>query len=125
MVRFLALLIVSAALLAPQASAHHSISAMFQEKEVVRIEGQLAQLNFRNPHSIMHVIVKDKGREVRYAVEWAAAGELEVQGITSHTLKIGDHLVITGSPARNPDDHRVRMTTLHRPKDDFNYYGLR
>jgi hypothetical protein len=121
MARFLALLIVSGALLTARASAHHSITAMYQEKEVVRLEGQLAQLNFRNPHSIMHLIVNDKGREVRYAVEWAAAGELEVQGITSHTLKIGDYLVITGSPARNPDDHRVRMTTLRRPKDDFNY----
>jgi hypothetical protein len=79
------------------------------------------QLNFHNPHSIMHLIMSDKGREVRYVVEWAAAGELEVQGITSHTLKIGDDLVITGSPVRIPDDHRVPMTTLRRPKDEFNY----
>ena len=55
------------------------------------------------------------------AVEWAAAGELEDQGVTSQTLKVGDYVVITGSPARNTNDHRVRMATLHRPKDNFNY----
>jgi len=125
MQRYLGVLIAAGgALLAAQVSAHHSFSGTYFENRRVTIEGELAQLLFRNPHSIVHVIVKDEaGRDVRYAVEWAAAGELEGQGVTSRTLKIGDRVVITGNPARNARDHRVRMMTLHRPKDNFSYNG--
>ena len=31
------------------------------------------------------------------------------------------HWIITGAPGRNPQDHRVRMVTLHRPKDGFGW----
>jgi hypothetical protein len=30
---------------------------------------------------------------------------------------------ITGSPARNPSEHRIRMMTLVRPKDGFHWGG--
>ena len=36
--------------------------------------------------------------------EWASASRLKIQGITTETLKIGDHLVLTGSPSRDPQD---------------------
>jgi len=122
MQRVVALLVVAGALVAGEVSAHHSFSAAYLEDQRVTVEGQLAQFLFRNPHSIVHLVAKDKaGREVRYAVEWAAAGELESQGVTHHTLKIGDHVVVTGYPARDPRAHRIRMTTLRRPRDNFNY----
>ena len=117
-----ALVVASGALSAVQSFAHHSIAAMYRENESVSIQGEVSQLHFRNPHSIIHVIVKDRGgREMRYAVEWSAAGELEDQGVTSQTLKIGDVVVITGSPARNAAYRRIRMNTLRRPKDNYTY----
>jgi Family of unknown function (DUF6152) len=68
------------------------------------------------------VNVKEKdGKVVRYAVEWGGAGQLAGQGVTRETLKIGDFVVIIGSPGRNPKDHRVRMQALERPKDGFTY----
>ena len=86
------------------------------------IEGELVQFLFRNPHSFVHVMVKEKdGTMVRYAVEWGGAGQLGGQGVTRETLKPGDHVVISGSPGRNPADHRVRMVTLERPKDGFGW----
>lgn len=111
-----------AALFSEGVRAHHAVDALYHENRTVRVEGELAQINFRNPHSIVQLIVREKtGQEVRYAVEWAAAGVLEEQGVTSMTLKAGDFVVITGSPSRNPRDHRIRMTTLRRPKDNFTY----
>lgn len=110
------------ALGASQASAHHSIAATYLEDRTVTIEGELAQLLFRHPHSLLHLIVKERdGREVRYAVEWDSADRLEDHGLTKETLRIGDHIVITGSPGRHASDHRVRMTTLRRPRDNFRY----
>jgi hypothetical protein len=32
-----------------------------------------------------------------------------------------DVVVITGSPGRNPADHRVRMVSLVRPSDGFSW----
>ena len=121
--RYLVGLAVAAALVvAAQAGAHHSFAATYLEDQRVQIEGELVQFQFRNPHSFVHVMVKEKdGSLVRYTVEWGGAGALGGQGVTRESLKVGDHVIITGSPGRNPQDHRVRMVTLHRPKDGFGW----
>ena len=116
------LLVAAAAFVGARAYAHHSFAATYLEDQSVTIEGELVQFLFRNPHSFVHLNVKEKdGKLIRYAVEWGGAGQLGGQGVTRETLKIGDHVIITGSPGRNPKDHRVRMVTLHRPKDGFGW----
>src|SRR5688500_6276006 len=108
------LLVATASFIGAQAYAHHSFAATYLEDQTAQIEGELVQFLFRNPHSFVHVMVKEKdGAMVRYAVEWGGAGQLGGQGVTRETLKAGDHVIITGSPGRNPKDHRVRMVTLH------------
>ena len=105
-------LVAAASLVGAQAYAHHSFAATYLEDQTVTIEGELVQFLFRNPHSFVHVMVKEKdGSMVRYAVEWGGAGQLGGQGVTRETLKAGDHVIISGSPGRNPKDHRVRMVT--------------
>ena len=123
MKRYLVILLVAAASVAGgRAFAHHSFAATYLEDQSVTIEGELVQFLFRNPHSFVHVMVKEKdGSMVRYAVEWGGAGQLGGQGVTRETLKPGDFVVISGSPGRNPADHRVRMVSLRRPKDGFGW----
>ena len=100
--------------------AHHSFAATYLEDQLVTIEGELVQFLFRNPHSFVHVMVKEKdGTMARYAVEWGGTGQLGGQGITRETLKPGDVVVVSGSPGRDPIDKRVRLVTLQRPKDGF------
>ena len=126
MKRLLVVLIVAGAcaLGATKAYAHHSFAATYLEDQSVTIEGELVQFLFRNPHSFVHVMVKQKdGQTVRYAVEWGGAGQLGGQGVTRETLKPGDVVVISGAPGRNPADHRVRMVSLRRPKDGFGWGG--
>jgi len=121
MKRFLAVSLLALAVAAP-AYAHHSFAATYREKDSVTIEGELVQLDFRNPHSFVHLDVKEKdGTVVRYAVEWGGVGQLGQQGVTRETLRVGDHVIITGAPGRNPADHRVRMVTLKRPSDGFTW----
>jgi len=119
--RFLAvLLVVFAGTLGAPLHAHHSIGAAYRENRTVTVEGQLVQLLFRNPHSFVHVVVREKdGSMVRYAVEWVGANQL--QSVGRDTLKIGDRVVISGNPGRNERDHLLRMLTLHRPKDGFGW----
>jgi hypothetical protein len=101
-------------------SAHHSFAATYLEKESVTIEGQLVQLQFRNPHSFVQMIVQQRdGTDIRYAAEWRGAGELVMQGVTNGTLRVGDRLVVTGNPSRNTSEHRIRLLRLVRPRDGF------
>lgn len=121
--RWLAAIVAAGAwAIAAQAYAHHSFPESYEEDRTVTIQGELSQILLRNPHSIVQVVVKEKnGSLVRYAVEWVGASELGGQGVTPNTLKLGDYVIISGSPGRIPSAHRVRMTSLRRPKDGFGW----
>ena len=121
--RYLTLLLLSVVLgLGARAYAHHSFEATYVEEESVTIQGELVRFIFRNPHSFVHLTVRAKnGSQVRYAVEWTAARQLVMDGVTEETLKVGDFVVITGRPGRNPSDHRMRLTSLLRPSDGFGW----
>ena len=107
-----------------QLSAHHSFAATYFEDKQEKVEGDLVQFLFRNPHSFVHLEVKEpNGQVVRYAVEWGGGGQLGRQGVTRDTLKVGDHVVIIGNPGRNPEDHRLRMIRLQRPSDGYTWGG--
>ena len=108
--------------LAQSGYSHHSFPATYVEGETARIEGELAAFMFRNPHSYVHVNVKDESAgTIRYAVEWGAAAALARQGVNRATLKPGDFVIITGLPGRNPEDHRVLLRTIERPADGFRW----
>ena len=118
------LLVVCACAFVRPASAHHSFAATYLENQSVTIEGELVQFVFRNPHSFVHVMVKETdGTMVTYNVEWGGTGQLGGTGVTRETLKAGDVVTITGSPGRNPADHRLRMVSLKRPRDGFAWGG--
>ena len=119
--RYLAapLALVALAIGAP-ALAHHSFAATYLENQSVTIEGELVQFVLRNPHSFVNIDVKQPdGSLVRYLVEWGAPAQLGK--VTRETLKPGDHVIITGNPGRNAEDHRVRMLTFRRPADGWSW----
>jgi hypothetical protein len=105
-------------------SAHHSFAATYFEDKTQTIEGDLVQFVFRNPHSYVHLEAPDEnGQMQRWAVEWGSGMQLSTQGLTATALKAGDHVIVTGSPGRNPEDRRMRMRTITRPKDGFKWNG--
>jgi hypothetical protein len=107
-----------------RALAHHSFAATYFEDKTQKVEGNLVQFLYRNPHSFVHVEgPDDKGVMQRWAIEWGAGGQLGRQGVTRETLKPGDHVVIVGNPGRNPDDHRLRMVNITRPSDGWKWGG--
>jgi hypothetical protein len=123
MTRRLILLAIAAALLAGMtAYAHHSVGATYDGKKEVKLEGKLVQFLYRNPHSFVHLEAPDaKGKMQRWAVEWGGAAALGGQGVGRNTLKVGDHVIITGNPSRTPSDNRVKMNTLLRPSDGLTW----
>ena len=106
--------------------AHHSFAGTYlEDAEPMKIEGVLKAFLIRNPHSFVQVEdpkLKNKdGTPVRWSIEWGAAGQLASQGVRTGTLKVGDKVVVTGSPGRNPEDHRLRMRTITRPSDGWTW----
>ncbi len=106
------------------AQAHHSFPATYNVGETVKIEGTVSAFLFRNPHSFVHIDVKDKsGNTVRWGVEWGGGGALSGQGVAKDTVKRGDFVVVTGSPARDSSSHRLVMKSIVRPKDGWKWAG--
>src|SRR5215467_8080298 len=102
--------------------AHHSFTATYDTGKTVTIEGKITQFLLRNPHSFLHVTVVDTdGKEQNWNIEWAAAGQLGGAGVSRDSLKVGDPVVISGNPARDPADQRLRMVTVKRTSDGFNW----
>ncbi len=119
-----ALLTAVSLLAGSRASAHHSFAATYLEGKVVTIEGEVAQFQYRNPHSFLYVTVKgDKGEPQRWAIEWGGSGQLRGQSVTIDTVKPGDRVVVVGDPSRTPGELRLRMRTITRPSDGWKWGG--
>src|SRR5207253_1012056 len=86
---------------AVSAYGHHSFASTYQENKTIKIEGEIKQFQFRNPHSFVTIEAPDeKGAMQRWGVEWGGASQLGGQGVTRYTLRVGDVVVITGQPGR-------------------------
>jgi hypothetical protein len=93
--------------------AHHSQVAVYKTSDEQKIEGTLAQVLIRSPHSWVHVEAKDaKGQLQRYAIEWGGATQLRNAGVDGKTLKVGEKVRVTGRPGRNAADHRMLMVYI-------------
>ena len=102
-------------------SAHHSFASTYS-LQTVTIEGRVLEFLFRNPHSVVLVETPGEKRQtITWAAEWGTAGQLSRQGIEKDTLKPGDHVIITGNPSRNSADHRLRIGSITRPSDGWNW----
>jgi hypothetical protein len=99
------------------AQAHHAYSLYFEDR-TVSIEGELAQFVYRSPHTI--VTLKTTGSTI-YNAEWWDRRELASVGVTGDTLRIGDRIVMTGSPGRNPADHILHVKSVRRIADGWRW----
>ena len=105
-------------------SAHHSFAANYLEDQRVSIEGEIVQIDYRSPHSWIHVNAKDQTGAMRQvAAEWASAPRLKQGGVNEDTLKPGDRVVVTGSPSRDPAEYRMHVKSIQRPADGWQWSG--
>ena len=101
--------------------AHHSFAAEYFEDQSTSIEGDVQEFQYRNPHAMVIVRVREQSRTVDYRAEWAGAGRLGQQGITAGTLKPGDRVIIGGSPGRDPSTYRIHLKSIERPADGWSW----
>jgi hypothetical protein len=88
----------------------------------MQIEGKVVQFLFRNPHSVLHVLVPDgSGGSTRWAIEWQGATQLGANGMSAQTLRPGDPVIVTGKPGRVEAEHRMLLVSLKRTTDGFGW----
>jgi len=96
--------------------AHHSIAAAYDTRQEITIEGVVTQFQFINPHPFVMMDVKNGSATVSWMLELDNRYELVEVGMTSSTLKQGDRIVVTGSPATS-GHHSLYTKRLDRPAD--------
>lgn len=120
----IALLVVGTLTLGGAAVAHHSRAATYFLDRTVTIQGKIVMFTYRNPHAILQVMAPgNDGQSYRWACEWGDTLMLDNSGINSNTLKPGDKVVVTGLPARNPEDHRLFIKSIQRLVDGWKWSG--
>ena len=104
------------------ASGHHAFGVYYLEDQSVSIEGDIVELDYRNPHTWVHIQALDiSGKVRRVSAEWASPGRLSQQGINKETLKPGDRVVITGSPSRDESAYKMHLKGIERRADGWKW----
>jgi hypothetical protein len=83
------------------AHAHHSNSA-YQVDEIITLNGTVTEWQWSNPHTWLHMIVKDEnGRDVEWVVEGRAPGILGRAGWNREILQPGETVTVHASPSKD------------------------
>lgn len=94
--------IVGLAFLLPPiiASAHHS-RVDFDTSSVVEVEGQLTEVDWRNPHPTFKVLAANsRGEQQLWEIEGSAIYVIERSGIRAEAFPIGERVRVAGWPSR-------------------------
>jgi hypothetical protein len=84
------------------AHGHHS-TAMYDTANPVTVNGTVKKVEWTNPHAFIYLEVKDEktGKVTDWEVELMSLNHLRSYGWTSKTVKVGDMVFATGSPAKS------------------------
>jgi hypothetical protein len=97
------------------ASAHHAFAAEFDANAPVNFTGTITKMEWINPHSWLHVDVKQPdGTVVNWAIEAGTPNVLFRRGFTKETLLPGTAVVIDGYQAKDKS-HRANGRDLTLP----------
>lgn len=88
-------------LLSGSVFAHHSFDSEFDATKLVVLEGVVTKMEWVNPHSWIHIDVKNPdGTVTNWAIEGGTPNVLFRRGFTKESLLPGTELVIQGYQAR-------------------------
>jgi hypothetical protein len=87
---------------ASSAFAHHAFAAEFDANKAVNFKGTITKMEWTNPHSWLHVMVKQPdGTTVNWAIEAGTPNVLFRRGFTKETLVPGTEVVVDGYQAKD------------------------
>jgi len=102
----LALCVAAAAAL--PALAHHSFASEFDDKKPIKLVGKVTKVEFINPHSWIHIDVKNAdGSVTNWGVEGGSPNALYRQGFTRDALPVGSEIVVDGYRSKDGSNRAV------------------
>ncbi len=82
--------------------AHHAFTAEFDAQKPVKLRGTVVKVEFINPHSWIHIDVKDAdGKVTRWMVEGGSPNALFRRGVTKDALPQGTEILVDGYQAKD------------------------
>jgi hypothetical protein len=82
--------------------AHHAFSAEFDEKKPVKLQGVISRVEWINPHSWIHMDVKNaSGKTESWMVELGAPNTLLRRGWTKDSIPKGIEINVEGFQAKD------------------------
>ncbi len=97
-----AALAASAFAAAPAAWAHHAFAAEFDAKRPVHLVGTVSKVELINPHSWIHVDVKEAdGKVTSWMVEAGSPNVLLRRGFNKNTIAPGTPVVVDGYQSKD------------------------
>jgi hypothetical protein len=86
--------------------AHHSFAAEYDSTKPFKLTGAVTKVDWSNPHVYFYIDVEDAaGKVTSWSMEMGAPGALRTSGWTKNTLKIGDVVIVEGTPAKDGGHH--------------------
>jgi hypothetical protein len=121
MARLLPSLTAGVLVLGATIDAHHAISAIYDNSKPMTVRGTVTEFQFINPHPfVMMEVVDERGRAQTWQLEMDNRFELVAIGMTADSIKRGDHVVVTGGPARSRSNG-LYVLRLDRESDGLRY----
>ena len=99
---FSILAVCSLFIAAVPAAAHHALVAQYDMDKPIEITGTLNKMEFINPHSMLHLDVKNpNGTVTTWVFQTTNAGSLRSRGLARNALQQGATYTVKGFAARN------------------------
>lgn len=94
--------VIALSLAAVPLSAHHAFTSEFDASKPVKLRGTVTKVELINPHSWIHIDVKDAdGKVTSWAIEGGTPNTLFRLGVTKDSLAIGSELLVDGYQAKD------------------------